>query len=54
MIRLLLDPRFFNFVIMGLYGLNIGRWAVAGNFWSAGYWGCALGLTVIITFGRTH
>lgn len=50
----LLDPRLFNFVIMTLYGLNIARWSVAGNFWAAGYWSCALGLTVIITFGRTH
>ena len=50
----LLDPRIFNFVIMGLYGLNIGRWALAGNWWSAGYWGSALALVVIITFGRTH
>lgn len=52
--RFLLDPRIFNFVIMGLYGLNIGRWSVAGNFWAAAYWACALGLTVIISFGRTH
>lgn len=51
---ILLDPRIFNFTIMALYGLNIVRWALAGNFWSAGYWACALGLTVIITFGRTH
>lgn len=50
----ILDPRIFNFIIMGLYGLNIVRWLFAANFWAAGYWGCALGLTVIITFGRTH
>lgn len=50
----ILDPRIFNFVIMALYGLNIGRWAFAGNFWAAGYWACALGLTVIISFGKTH
>ena len=50
----LLDPRIFNFVIMALYGLNILRWLVAANYWAAGYWACALGLTVIITFGRTH
>lgn len=50
----LLDARLFNFVIMALYGLNIARWLFAANFWAAGYWGCALGLTVIITFGRTH
>lgn len=52
--RLLLDPRIFNFVIMGLYGLNIGRWALAGNFWTAAYWLSALGITFVVTFGRTH
>lgn len=51
---ILLDPRIFNFFIMGLYGLNIARWLVSANFWAAGYWACALGLTCIITFGRTH
>ena len=50
----LLDPRVFNFLIMGLYSLAVIRWLVAGNLWAAGYWSCALGLTVIITFGKTH
>lgn len=50
----LLDPRFFNFLIMGLYGFAVLRWAIAANFWAAGYWACALGLTIIITFGKTH
>ena len=50
----LLDPRIFNFVIMALYGLNILRWAVAGNWWAALYWLSALSLTVVITFGNTH
>jgi hypothetical protein len=53
-VSVLLDPRIFNFVIMGLYGLNIMRWSAAGNLWAAGYWGCALGLTIIVSFGRTH
>lgn len=51
---LLLDPRIFNFLIMTLYGLAVTRWLFAGNFWAAGYWSCALGLTIIITFGKTH
>lgn len=50
----LLDPRVFNFIIMALYALAVCRWAFAGNFWASGYWSCALGLTVIITFGKTH
>ena len=51
---ILLDPRLFNFAIMWLYSFAIVRWTLAGNLWAASYWGCALGLTVIITFGRTH
>jgi hypothetical protein len=39
---------------MGLYALAVLRWLAAGNLWAASYWGCALGLTIIITFGRTH
>lgn len=50
----LLDSRIFNFLIMGLYSLAVIRWLVAANFWAAGYWTCALGLTCIITFGKTH
>jgi hypothetical protein len=50
----LLDPRIFNFAIMTLYGLAVARWLFAGNLWAAGYWSCALGLTIIITFGKTH
>ena len=51
---ILLDPRLFNFVIMTLYGLNIARWAFAGNFWAATYWMAALLITICATFGRLH
>lgn len=51
---LLLDPRLFNFLIMALYAFAVLRWAVAGNAWASCYWLCALGLTVIITFGKPH
>lgn len=50
----LLDPRVFNFAIMALYGFAVLRWLVAGNLWASAYWLCALGLTIIITFGKTH
>ena len=53
-LSVLLDPRIFNFAIMSLYGLAVTRWLFAGNLWAAGYWSCALGLTIIITFGKTH
>jgi len=50
----LLDPRIFNFAIMTLYTFAVARWLFAGNLWAAGYWSCALGLTIIITFGKPH
>lgn len=51
---ILYDARLFNFLIMGLYSFAVVRWLFAANFWAAGYWLCALGLTIIITFGKTH
>ena len=51
MISFLFDPRIFNFVIMGLYGLNIVRWTAAGKFADAFYWLCALGITATVTWG---
>jgi hypothetical protein len=50
----LLDPRFFNFVIMSLYALNIGRWTISGYLWAAGYWMAALGITICATFGKLN
>jgi hypothetical protein len=29
--RVLTDPRLFNYVIMGLYALNAARWALEGK-----------------------
>lgn len=52
--QFLLDPRIFNFAIMTLYGLAITRWLFAANLWAAGYWTAALGITICVTFGRTH
>ncbi len=51
---LLLDPRIFNFVIMGLYALNAGRWAFAGKWADVCYWLSALGITATVTFGYKH
>lgn len=50
----LLDPRIFSFVIMGLYSANVIRWAIAGSWADSGYWLCALGITVCVTFGYRH
>lgn len=54
MMRLLLDPKIFNYVIMVLYGLNAGRWALAGKYADMCYWLSALGITATVTFGYKH
>lgn len=48
---LLLDPKIFNYVIMGLYAANVGRWALAQGWADAMYWLCALGITATVTLG---
>ncbi len=52
--KLLLDPRAFNFLIMTLYMLNALRWAVAGNTADVCYWLSALAITATVTFGYAH
>ena len=48
---LIFDPKVFNYIIMALYTLNIGRWAIAGNWVDSFYWACALGITCAVTWG---
>lgn len=48
---ILFDPKIFNYIIMGLYALNVGRWALHGGWVDAFYWTCALGLTMTVTWG---
>ena len=50
----LLDPKLFNYVIMGLYALNAVRWAVHGNYADTCYWLSALAITATVTFGYQH
>lgn len=50
----LLDPRIFNFMIMGLYACNVLRWALAGSWVDSCYWLSALGITLTVTFGYGH
>lgn len=47
----LLDPRIFNFIIMGLYVLNTIRWGFAGSWADAWYWSGAFWITAAVTFG---
>jgi hypothetical protein len=49
--RLLFDPAFFNYVIMGLYAANIAWWGWQGSYANAAYWGGALWITGAVTWG---
>lgn len=51
MIDILFDPRIFNFVIMGLYLTNAGRWAIHGSIADVCYWLSALAITATVTWG---
>ena len=47
----LLDPKFFNYLIMSLYVVNSLRWTAHGSWADAGYWACAFGITACVTWG---
>jgi hypothetical protein len=47
----LFDPKVFNYVIIGLYVLNSGRWAVAGSWVDVCYWISAASITATVTWG---
>ncbi len=48
--RLLSDPRLFNYLILLLYVCSALRWAFARSWWDAVYWAGAVVLQVVITF----
>lgn len=50
----LLDPRFFNYLIMSLYLINSMRWLIHGNYADTAYWLSALSITATVTFGYKH
>lgn len=50
----ILDPKFFNYLIMILYGLNAGRWAIDGKWPDVAYWISALAITATVTFLYKH
>jgi hypothetical protein len=54
MLRYLMDPRIFNFIIMGLYSVNAVRWLAAGKLADMCYWLSALAITATVTFGYKH
>lgn len=52
--KLLSDPRAFNFLIMSLYGMNVIRWGIAGKPVDCLYWCGALLITATVTWGYSH
>lgn len=51
---ILLDPKFFNYLIMALYVLNSARWLMHGNYADVAYWLSAFAITATVTFGYDH
>lgn len=54
MIRFLLDPKFFNYLIIGLYAMNALRWGIARKPADVCYWLSALAITMTVTFLYKH
>ena len=52
--KLLLDPKIFNYVIMTLYLLNAGRWAFAASWADVSYWLSAFAITATVTWGYSR
>lgn len=50
----LLDPKLFNFIIMGLYLISSARWAIHGNYADMCYWLSAFAITATVTWGYEH
>mgnify|MGYP007089703857 CR=1 FL=1 len=50
----LLDPRIFNFIIMGLYAFSAIRWGISAKWADMFYWLSALAITMTVTFGYRH
>lgn len=48
------DPKVFNYVILLLYVLNAGRWAVALKWADVSYWLSAAAITATVTFLYKH
>lgn len=54
MTALLLDPKIFNYVIMGLYVANAARWAAFGSWADVSYWLSACAITASVTWGYSR
>lgn len=49
--KYLFDPKVFNYLIMILYGLNAGNWALHRSWADMCYWLSALAITATVTWG---
>lgn len=52
--KILLDPKIFNYVIMTLYILNASRWGFNGSWADVSYWLSAFAITATVTWGYAH
>lgn len=52
--KMLLDPAFFNYLILTLYALNMVRWGIAGKVADVCYWASAFCITATVTFLYKH
>jgi len=48
----LLDPKIFNYALIGLYVFAAIRWSYERRWWDAGYWAAAAVLTLCITMNH--
>ena len=51
MVSYLLDPKFFNWLIMVLFLVNAARWAFHGSWADTSYWLCSFAITATVTWG---
>lgn len=49
-----MSPIYFNYLILALYALNCGAWALQGKWADACYWASAFAITATVTFGYGH
>lgn len=52
--RLLADPKLFNYVLLALYLINAGRWGYEGKIADVCYWLSAFAITATVTFLYKH
>lgn len=52
--RGIMDPKVFNYIILTLYLLNAGRWAMERRYADTCYWLSAFAITATVTWGYRH